>query len=215
MLPNGPCRVARVPTGARADVKLTAEQGGNPLDENQPLGSGREVARRCTANSKQSGERCRKWAMVGRQVCLAHGGRSPRGVASPHFRSGRYSKALPDRLAGRYEEALHDARLIELRDDIALADARIVELLQKLNPDSPKRGDKSTWRQIMKLVRQRRLLAQAEWRRLCALRQVMTTEQAEALLAAVVAAIKRHVSDRMTLAAISAELQHVAERSKE
>ena len=29
---------------------------------------------RCTAKSKQSGERCKAWAVVGAQVCFTHGG---------------------------------------------------------------------------------------------------------------------------------------------
>lgn len=55
------------------------------------------IPRRCTAQSKRSGERCRKSAMKERAVCLAHGGKTPRGVASPNLRHGRYSKAMPFR----------------------------------------------------------------------------------------------------------------------
>ncbi len=55
------------------------------------------IPRQCTATSKRSGVRCRKTAMKARTVCLAHGGRTPRGVASPHLKHGRYSKALPFR----------------------------------------------------------------------------------------------------------------------
>ncbi len=55
------------------------------------------IPRQCTATSKRTGERCRKSAMLGRTVCLAHGGRTPRGVASPHFKHGRHSKQLPFR----------------------------------------------------------------------------------------------------------------------
>lgn len=52
------------------------------------------IARQCTATSKRSGLRCRKSAMNERTVCLAHGGRTPRGVASPHLKHGRHSKLL-------------------------------------------------------------------------------------------------------------------------
>lgn len=59
--------------------------------------SEKTIPRQCTATSKRSGVRCRKSAMTSRTVCLAHGGKTPRGVASPHFMHGRYSTALPFR----------------------------------------------------------------------------------------------------------------------
>ncbi len=56
------------------------------------------IPRQCTATSKRSGARCRKSAMKERLTCSVHGGGTPRGVESPHFRHGRYSKAMPFRL---------------------------------------------------------------------------------------------------------------------
>jgi hypothetical protein len=56
------------------------------------------------------------------------------GVDSPTFKHGRYSKHLPDQLATRYQEALNDANLICLDDEIALVDSRIgrqLDLLEK------------------------------------------------------------------------------------
>ncbi len=55
------------------------------------------IPRQCTATSKQSGVQCRKSAMTERSVCLAHGGRTPRGAGSPHLKHGRHSKQLPFR----------------------------------------------------------------------------------------------------------------------
>ena len=54
--------------------------------------------------------------------CRLHGGKSPAGLASPHYKDGRYSKALPARLAARYATAEADPRLLELRDEVALTD---------------------------------------------------------------------------------------------
>lgn len=70
--------------------------------------------------------------MTGQSVCYHHGGRTPTGVASPQFRHGRYSKVLPERLAGRYEQALADPEILALRDEIALLDARKAELLGRV-----------------------------------------------------------------------------------
>lgn len=61
-----------------------------------------------------------------------HGGATPKGLASPHTKTGRWSRDLPTRLAAKYEEALKDARLLELRDELAVIDARLSELLAGL-----------------------------------------------------------------------------------
>jgi len=70
--------------------------------------------------------------MKGRTVCANHGGKSLVGVDSPTFKHGRYSKHLPDSLSVRYQEALNDANLICLEDEIALIDARIKRQLDLL-----------------------------------------------------------------------------------
>jgi hypothetical protein len=49
---------------------------------------------RCSARGKQSGNPCRQPVVPGRQVCYYHGGASPRGLASPHWKHGRDSRAL-------------------------------------------------------------------------------------------------------------------------
>jgi len=94
--------------------------------------SGIEGARQCTAKSKRSGERCKARAMTGREVCYMHGGKSLRGAAAPAFKNGRYSRYLPAALAERYEAALKDEELLELRREIALLDVRIGEVLGKM-----------------------------------------------------------------------------------
>jgi len=58
-----------------------------------------------------------------------HGGKTPRGIDLPQFSHGRYSKAVPDRLSMRYEEALSDVERHDLRDEIALSEAKIDDLL--------------------------------------------------------------------------------------
>ena len=52
---------------------------------------------------------------------------------APSFTHGRYSKYIPARLQGRYEEALADPDLISLRDEIALVDTRISELVSGMD----------------------------------------------------------------------------------
>jgi hypothetical protein len=81
--------------------------------------------------------------------CSKHGGKSLVGPAAPGFRHGRYSKLLPAQLAARYTEAQVDPELLGLRDEIALIDARINDVLQRMD-----RGESSaTWETLQKLAR--------------------------------------------------------------
>lgn len=65
--------------------------------------------------------------------CRVHGGTTPKGMASPHFQTGRYSKYLPARLAGRYEESSKDTKLLALREEVSLVDTRLADLLKRVD----------------------------------------------------------------------------------
>ena len=82
---------------------------------------------------RHNGERCKRKCVIGKAVCATHGGRTPTGVGSPRFKTGKYSKYLPDRLIGQYEEAQSDPQLLGLRDEIALVDTRLGELISKVD----------------------------------------------------------------------------------
>ena len=86
----------------------------------------------CESKAKSTQTQCRRRAVSGRRTCQVHGGKTPRGIASPHFKTGKYSKDLPSRLAAQYEEARSDPDLLTLRDEIGVAETRFRELLQRL-----------------------------------------------------------------------------------
>lgn len=67
--------------------------------------------------------------------CRMHGGNSPSGPNHPNFKDGRYSQDLPTRLAARYQTARADPDLIVLKDEIALVDVRISQLLSRIGKD--------------------------------------------------------------------------------
>jgi hypothetical protein len=199
----------------------------------------------CTAKSKQSGQQCKNHAVNGTSKCRIHGGTSLAGIASPTFKTGRYSKHLPSRLAARYTDALSDAKLLELRDEIALVGTRLGELVERIDTgesaqrwralqtaytslqDATRSGDKiafmaamgalgsaiesgsqdyTTWREIVELTEARRKLAESERKRLIEAQQMITSEQALVLLAAITGIIRKHVHDQHILAAVSADL---------
>ena len=74
----------------------------------------------CGAKTK-SGLPCRRSPLDGRNRCKLHGGASPRGIASPHAKTLRYSKDMVGKALGqRYQEAMDDDDLLALRSEIAL-----------------------------------------------------------------------------------------------
>ena len=83
----------------------------------------------CPATSKRTKQPCRAKVMLGRTTCYHHGGKSLVGPAVNTYRSGRHSRYLPVRMAAKYQEAEHDPELLSLRDEIALVDARLADLL--------------------------------------------------------------------------------------
>jgi hypothetical protein len=201
---------------------------------------------RCRAKAKHRQAQCRLPVVPGMTVCRFHGGRTPRGPALPQFKTGKYSKFLPARLAALYQTAEKDPELLSLRRELALVDARINELLTRVDTgessarwasmreawgdfrrhqadgDIPKMHtalarldaimertaeDHLAWREIGEQIEQRRKLAMSETQRLIALRQVITAEQALALMGVLVEIITRHVNDQPTLAQIVADIQ--------
>src|SRR4051812_1922543 len=71
--------------------------------------------------------------MHGKAVCMMHGGKSPVGIASASFTTGRYSKAIPPRLLDRYHAAEADPARLALDSEIALTDARLADLLGRVD----------------------------------------------------------------------------------
>ena len=104
---------------------------------------------RCTAKSKRSGVQCKRAPAIGRAVCAMHGGKTPVGPASPHWRDGRHSKVLPKRLLDRYLEALADPERLSMNDELAVVDARLSDVLGRV--DSGESG--TLWRELRKTYR--------------------------------------------------------------
>lgn len=63
--------------------------------------------------------------------CKLHGGNSPRGAMSPHFRHGMYSKYLPKTLGQRLDELASNPNTHDLREQTAILDAVMISNLQE------------------------------------------------------------------------------------
>ena len=189
---------------------------------------------KCGAKNRQ-GEPCQRWSLAGRNRCGLHGGKTPAGPACANYRTGRYSAYVPERLRERYEAAEHDAELLSLRGEIALTDARLIDLLARVNTgesgqlwarlkkahgefkvyrlarDVPKMNmalakieafldsavqDHAAWAEIGELIEQRRRLTESESKRMVALQQMLSAEEAMTLAHRVIDIVTRHVTDR-------------------
>ena len=62
-----------------------------------------------------------------------HRGKAAVGIAAGNFKTGRYSKNLPTRMLEKYQEARTDGDLLALRDDIALVDSRLEDMLGRVD----------------------------------------------------------------------------------
>ena len=155
-------------------------------------------SRRCTATSKRSGLRCKRFASVGREVCSVHGGKSLRGVSHPGFRHGRYSKALPARLSKEFRKLLADPNLVGLRDELALLDVRIQQCVQARD-----------WVAIERLLESRRRLVGTQVQLEAHQESTLTAEQALALAAALSHAVRKNVEDREVLTSIFNDIERI------
>lgn len=199
---------------------------------------------------KRDGTPCRAPAMANGR-CRIHGGKTPNGFALPQTKSGRYSKYLPQRLVERYETATQDTELLAMKEDIALLDARLSDLLRRVDTGEAGtawreartayrkvvnairaedgqaimagmdeldnvlgRGasDYAAWNEIQSILEQRRRLVESEQKRLVMGQQMVTTEEATILIAALLDAIHRSVNDPGTLSTIQTEFNRLLGR---
>lgn len=98
--------------------------------------------RRCGAKTRD-GTPCKTFALHGSTRCRMHGGANGIGAGAANFRHGRYSRVLPANLRATYDAAVADPDLLSIREDIALLDSRLSEMVRTsqtgLPPDLAKR----------------------------------------------------------------------------
>lgn len=85
----------------------------------------------CGAKTKHGP--CRNSPLVGRTRCKFHGGMNPTGIAAPNYKDGRYSPYVPKKLLDVYVDSLYDPHKLELNSEISLVEARLSELLQRVD----------------------------------------------------------------------------------
>lgn len=102
--------------------------------------------------------------------------------------------------------ALADFRKAQRRDDAPAAAGALREMERLTDLGI---ADDQAWAELFDVIEARRRLADTERRRLESMQQMITTERAMLLVAALVDAVRRHVDDRQVLDAIGRELERL------
>lgn len=122
--------------GIEPDPTETGEGGQRAAEKG---GAGRAFGSRnvkyCT-QTKRDGSPCKQPACKGSEKCRMHGGTAVYSsnvkLPAKMFLLGRYRDRLPVRMLETYERALNDPDLTSLRDEIAVIEIRIGELIGRL-----------------------------------------------------------------------------------
>lgn len=94
---------------------------------------------RCQSWNPNQGRQCELSPIRDKIRCGSHGGKTPSGLASPHHKTGLYSKYIPARLAGQYENLLTLGQdLFRLDDETAALTTLIQEALGKMETGESK-----------------------------------------------------------------------------
>ena len=95
------------------------------------------MAEKCGAKTR-SGGACKRSPVEGRTRCRLHGGASLVGPAHPSFKTGRYSRwSLPDEIKDAWQRAREAPELMGMGDEVALLDARLYQLLDRIAKAEP------------------------------------------------------------------------------
>jgi len=101
-------------------------------------GSAEPIPGRCGAllrnSEKKYGQKRYHMAypMRGKTRCRLHGGATPSGVESPHWKGKGRSKVLPERLADQFERTLRDPNVLAIRREAARLDALLTRTWDQL-----------------------------------------------------------------------------------
>lgn len=112
---------------------------------------------RCQSWSPNKGRQCKAPAIKEKIRCQAHGGMTPNGFASPHIKTGLYSKFLPAKLSSQYENLLTLGQdLFKIDDETAALTTLIQEQLAKIEVGE----SGAAWGKLQSLYNEMEILGQ-------------------------------------------------------
>ena len=81
----------------------------------------------CGAHPKKDRGPCRAYSLYKNGRCKNHGGLTPSGVASPHYKHGRFAGALNEKRRQQYLEAKDNPDQMDLGRPLALLEVQVTE----------------------------------------------------------------------------------------
>lgn len=102
----------------------------------------------CGAKLKGRNAFCRNKPTVGRDRCRFHGGHTPRGIESVHYKGNGYARHVPGSLVESFNKLISDPKILDLSEEAALVQVRIMELLGKVSVGETV----GRWEQIQELI---------------------------------------------------------------
>jgi hypothetical protein len=168
-------------------------------------------AKRCGAKNKPGAKNrfCISTKLGPSGRCRMHNGFAVSGPAHPNFKHGRHSillKSIPA-LGEHYERALSDPDLLSLTDEIAMTDARIGQLLEKVK--GPKASVDGVWPQLELLMENRRKLVDTESKRMKDLHAMVSVDRVLLIIRYLQDAVRKHVKDPQEQTAIFTEMRRL------
>ncbi len=119
----------------------------------------KQGAARCQSWNPNQGRQCNSSPVKGSIRCDSHGGKSLSGIASPTYKTGIYSKHLPAKLSGNYQNLLTLGQdLFKIDDETAAMTTLIQQQLERM--ESGESG--ATWGKLQDLYDEMEILGQKQ-----------------------------------------------------
>lgn len=118
---------------------------------------------------------CPKDPVTGSKRCRAHGGLTPKGPDSPHWKHGKHAAAKVPTLAEQHQQALEDPQLMQYRHDAALLEALRRSITSRMDVTKPVPA--ATEKRLLDLSDGLRKVKESEQRRLQQLALMVPLEQ--------------------------------------
>lgn len=185
----------------------------NPMESADPdKAPGAKPVKRCGAKlRKKPGKRCRTTKLMPNGRCRLHGGKTPSGPASPNWRTGARSKHrwmadMPGKMGDRFNKALADPHLANLRASMALNDALLTSYMATLKTTG-KALSLAEQKRVHDLLDMQRRLAGDEARRLRDLGAMVTQAQFTTVITTCITLFTEFVTDLAARKEIHRRLQ--------
>jgi len=93
---------------------------------------GKEI---CGAKRRNKDATCQSTVLLPSGRCRIHGGKTPGGMENANYKHGKYSRyrLKSDELHKRFMQAIEDQNLLSLREDVALIDVKIGEIVETIH----------------------------------------------------------------------------------